>query len=211
MPAEDERDRRAVLADAAIALVADHGMRGLTHRAVDLAAQMPQGTTSAYFRTRSALLVAVVQRLSEIGVAELARRRLDAGGPMMGGASAGAATPAALDGIARETAELIVHLTTTARVPTLARYICILETTHRPELHELLRFREAARAQTTDMMRWAGAPDPAQRARDYTSAIDGMILDRILDPPDDAAPPYAAVRRLLSTAVAPDPAWAADG
>src|SRR3712207_7150421 len=105
-------------------------MRGLTHRAVDTEADMPQGTTSAYYRTRSALIVAVVQRLAEIDAAELSRRRLQPGSAMMGGADAPAPTPQLLDHVAGQTADLIVHLTTTARTRTLARFTCMLETTH---------------------------------------------------------------------------------
>ncbi|MFD6115461.1 hypothetical protein ACFWG0_35965 [Streptomyces yangpuensis] len=41
-------DRRTLLADSAIDVLADEGIRGLTHRAVDRKAAMPPGTTSAY-------------------------------------------------------------------------------------------------------------------------------------------------------------------
>jgi DNA-binding transcriptional regulator YbjK len=51
--------RRRVLLDAAVHVVADEGLRGLTHRAVDRRAGLPEGTCSAYFRTRQALQLAV--------------------------------------------------------------------------------------------------------------------------------------------------------
>jgi DNA-binding transcriptional regulator YbjK len=54
--------RREHLADAAIEVLARRGARGLTHRAVDAVAGAPEGTTSRYFRTREALLGAVVDR-----------------------------------------------------------------------------------------------------------------------------------------------------
>ena len=38
-------DRRTVLLDAALELVGTHGMRGLTHRAVDAAAAVPAGSS----------------------------------------------------------------------------------------------------------------------------------------------------------------------
>ena len=47
--------RRAEIADAAISTLARDGMRGLTHRAVDRAAGLPEGSASYYFRTRQAL------------------------------------------------------------------------------------------------------------------------------------------------------------
>jgi DNA-binding transcriptional regulator YbjK len=44
---------------SAIAVVGESGMRGLTHRAVDREAGMPEGTCSVYYRTRLALLTAL--------------------------------------------------------------------------------------------------------------------------------------------------------
>ena len=48
--------RRRELLDAAVAVTAESGLRGLTHRAVDHRAGLPEGSTSAYLRTRAALL-----------------------------------------------------------------------------------------------------------------------------------------------------------
>lgn len=50
--------RREILA-AAMTVLAQEGNRGLTHRAVDRAAGLPEGSSSAYFRTRDALLGAL--------------------------------------------------------------------------------------------------------------------------------------------------------
>ncbi|MGA5424823.1 TetR/AcrR family transcriptional regulator [Streptomyces lavendulocolor] len=57
--------RADLIADAALALLAERGMRGLTHRAVDEAAGLPQGSTSNYARTRQALLETAVRRLAD--------------------------------------------------------------------------------------------------------------------------------------------------
>ena len=56
-------DRRTQLLDAALAVVADKGMKGLTHRAVDAAAELAEGTTSNYYRNRATLVDAVLDRL----------------------------------------------------------------------------------------------------------------------------------------------------
>src|SRR5919202_6967900 len=55
--------RRERLLDAAIQLVGVQGLTALTHRAVDAAARVPTGTTSNYWRTRQALLDALVDRV----------------------------------------------------------------------------------------------------------------------------------------------------
>ena len=63
--------RRRELCDAAIQLLADDGAKGLSHLKVDGRAGVPDGTTSFYFRTRSALLHAVAERMVELDLAEL--------------------------------------------------------------------------------------------------------------------------------------------
>lgn len=75
-PAERRRD----LCDAAIRLLADDGAKGLSHLKVDRKAGVPDGTTSFYFRTRSALLRAAAERLAELDLAEL-QEIADSSGP----------------------------------------------------------------------------------------------------------------------------------
>ncbi|MGH4031528.1 TetR/AcrR family transcriptional regulator [Actinomycetota bacterium Odt1-20B] len=58
-------DRRERLRDAAIEVLAEAGGRGLTHRAVDTAAEVPSGTTKNYFPTREALLRTAAERCLE--------------------------------------------------------------------------------------------------------------------------------------------------
>ncbi|MEU6715986.1 TetR family transcriptional regulator [Nonomuraea sp. NPDC046802] len=58
--------RRQALADTAIELLASSGVHGLTHRAVEKAANLPPGTASNYFRSREALLVAAAERVAEL-------------------------------------------------------------------------------------------------------------------------------------------------
>ena len=68
-PNADERRRQ--LCDAAIELLAERGARGLTHLKVDRRAGVADGTTSAYYRTRAALLYGVAARIVDLDMAEL--------------------------------------------------------------------------------------------------------------------------------------------
>ena len=65
-------DRRHQLADAAIALLGEHGVHGLSHRSADERAGLPTGTASNYFRTRDALLVAAAERITQLHLDEMA-------------------------------------------------------------------------------------------------------------------------------------------
>lgn len=51
--------------------MAEAGLRGLTHRAVDARAGLPEGTCSAYLRSRSALLVALAEHVAGLLVADV--------------------------------------------------------------------------------------------------------------------------------------------
>ena len=55
--------RRDLLADAGLLVLARAGARGLTHRAVDQEAGVPVGTASNYFRTRDALFGGLAERI----------------------------------------------------------------------------------------------------------------------------------------------------
>jgi AcrR family transcriptional regulator len=70
VPPPNDR-RRADLADATIALLAEAGVHGATHRAVDRRAGLPTGTASNYFRSREALLVAAADRIVELHQAHM--------------------------------------------------------------------------------------------------------------------------------------------
>ena len=64
--------RRRELLEAAVAVTADEGLRGLTHRAVDRRAELPEGTCSAYLRTRQALLEALTEYVAASVTADVA-------------------------------------------------------------------------------------------------------------------------------------------
>ncbi|WP_144122519.1 TetR/AcrR family transcriptional regulator [Catellatospora sichuanensis] len=72
MPPPNEQ-RRAQLGDAAIELLVESGVHGVTHRAVDHRAGLPAGTASNYFRSREALLVATARRVIEQHQADMAQ------------------------------------------------------------------------------------------------------------------------------------------
>ncbi|HVV20142.1 MAG TPA: TetR/AcrR family transcriptional regulator [Pseudonocardiaceae bacterium] len=69
------RSRRPLLADAAIAILARDGGRGLTHRAVDREAGVPEGTTKNYYPTRETILEAAANRMAELHRAAVDRLR----------------------------------------------------------------------------------------------------------------------------------------
>ncbi|MFJ6384009.1 TetR/AcrR family transcriptional regulator [Kitasatospora sp. NPDC092039] len=185
-------DRRTVLADAAIGVLADLGVRGLTHRAVDAAAGLPVGTTSAYLRTRQALLTALVRRLVELDQGEL---------HAMGQRVPVRSAAELADGI-RELMRR--RLSGDGRRRSLARYACAVESVRDPELREILVPREnAGRTAVRGFLADRGVADPDGRTTTLLACIDGLVFEHLVgggEPGADAV--HGLVAAALRGAVA---------
>ncbi|MEU0922514.1 TetR family transcriptional regulator [Streptomyces cyaneofuscatus] len=189
-------DRRDLIADAALSTVASAGLRGLTHRAVDTAAGLPAGSTSYYFRTRSALISACYLRLAELTVADVDRWQAEHGGT----------DP---DSAAEALAVLLHHWLTVGRDRQLARFELSLEATRRPELRaDLETAGLAARSRATALLAALGASRPVQAADLLVAWTDGLLYDRLAGSPAASRPApdvtelTPAVRRMLAAALA---------
>lgn len=68
---QNPEQRRRELCDAAIALLAREGIKGVTHLKVDRKAGVADGTTSFYFRTSAALIRAAANRIADLDLADL--------------------------------------------------------------------------------------------------------------------------------------------
>lgn len=163
-------DRRTQLADAGLGVLAADGMRGLTHRAVDRAAGVPDGTTSNYFRTRDALVTALADRLFAILLPSEAWLDEQANRP-----------PTKEQWIA-----LMVDLVARARAkPELhvALWELRLEATRRPELHAGLT--DVVRRNfdfDVDYHRRTGLPGGPEEIRLLHLALNGLILELLTQP-----------------------------
>ncbi|MFE3149931.1 TetR/AcrR family transcriptional regulator [Streptomyces sp. NPDC059218] len=156
--------RADLIADAALALLAERGMRGLTHRAVDERAGFPQGSTSNHARTRQALLEAAVRRLAEREARVLAPAGLLA--PAAGPQGLVAALASALHRYLTRHPELLV-----------SRYELALEATRRPELREFFdatgrQFREPLMA----LMTAAGSTEPERHTLSLVAWCEGLMF-----------------------------------
>lgn len=156
--------RAVLIADTALALLAERGMRGLTHRAVDEAAGLPPGSTSNHARTRLALLEAANERLATREARALAVTELPdpVGGP---------------DAVADALAPVLHRYLTGHRELLVCRYELALEATRRPELRHRYdeagrRFREPLLALVTAL----GSPDPPRHTLSLIAWSDGMMF-----------------------------------
>ncbi|ATW47432.1 TetR/AcrR family transcriptional regulator [Streptomyces peucetius] len=156
--------RAELIADTALALLTERGMRGLTHRAVDEAAGLPQGSTSNHARTRQALLEAAVRRLAEREAAVLTVTEMPAA---PGGR-----------GDLLDTLTLALHRYLTDHPQLLvARYELALEATRRPELREFYdRAGSRFRGPLVALMAGVGSPEPERHALSLIAWCEGLMF-----------------------------------
>lgn len=158
------RHRPVVLA-AAVDVLAEQGVRGLTHARLDTRAGVPSGTTSNYFRTRDALLGGVLDHLiaqDESVVAEFGDRGVPVG------------DRASLTDLLVAIGE---YMSGPGRATTLARYAVFLEAATRPALAERVAdARRRLNALSAELLRAAGATDVDLAAQRIMVTLDGYLL-----------------------------------
>lgn len=176
------QDRRSQVADAALDLVAERGLKGLTHRAVDDRAGVPAGTTSNHHRTRAALVDAVIARLEERDLAIWAADR-------------DARPPADADELADLLARYLGVFAGAQASITRARFaVSVAEPAAIAAGHA--RFMALAE----QMLTQAGIPEAHERARWLADYCDGMLFHQVTARRDetlDLAPHRRAIRALL--------------
>lgn len=179
--------RTEQLLTAAVEVVADRGMRGLTHRAVDAHAGLPQGSTSNVFRTRQALVAGILAHLLTSETAEMASRL----------------PPVTRDELLDDAVRMVEYLLGPGLHFTKARYAIFLEAMSHPELREEVA---AAAARLIDALADVVAevvPGDRKQVRTRAAlvleALDAVLLGRVARPLPVADP--LAVRILVGAAL----------
>lgn len=187
MPANPER--RTQILDAAIDILCDDGVGGLTHRQVDSRAGVPAGTTSNYFRTRQALLEATAAR-----TVDLHWQRVEvlqaAIGPM---------SPDAL----RALMIRMLEPEGQARRATLARFELFMESTRREELRPLMKELQAAAVKSATLIfEAAGFTPTPERMDELSRVLNGFVFSNLTLEPEPGTQDMAGlVDRLLRSFV----------
>ena len=190
MPMARNAERRTLLADAAVRVLAQQGSRGLTHRAIDTAAEVPKGTTSNYFTSRDEVIDAILLRISERLQpdpdihADLAQR------------------PPGVE-LFTEYLRDIVHRLTGDRDAAIALFELRLEATRRPHVAEALTaWRQAGLQADIEFNEKMSLPGRPADITLFHYALDGLLLDQLTVPVDETANPDEVVsvlaHRLLS-------------
>ncbi|MFJ2031587.1 TetR/AcrR family transcriptional regulator [Streptosporangium sp. NPDC087985] len=162
--------RRAALVDAAIEVLAREGARGLTFRAVDVEAKVPNGTASNYFANRDDLLTQAGARVYE---------RLEPDPSVFAGALEGPHDRDQLVALMHEMVERLSEF----RSGYLAMLELRLEATRRPELRAVLtrQIRADLDANVAFHLK-IGMPGDATTVVLLYLALNWLIVDRLTLP-----------------------------
>ncbi|WP_072751514.1 TetR/AcrR family transcriptional regulator [Rhodococcus maanshanensis] len=170
-------ERRELIANSAIQIIARDGLRALTHRGVDKAAGIPQGATSHHARTRLALLELIVDTLAERAIAD-AKQAAD---------SLNATSRSERQLSIAELAGVITALVETLadrRDDMRARYALILELDDVPLLRGKLTTQSEVHAITREvtatLLARAGLPDSDERVEELISLTDSLVFQRTI-------------------------------
>jgi DNA-binding transcriptional regulator YbjK len=179
-------ERRNQILDAAIVILCDDGVGGLTHRQVDGRAGVPAGTTSNYFRTRQALLEATASR-----TVDLHWQRVKALQAAVG--------PMSRDAL-RALMIRMLDPDEQFRRWTLARFELFMESTRRQELRPLmLELQAAAVKSATLIFEAAGFTPEPERMDELSRLLNGFVFSNLtLAPQPGTQDAAGVVDRLLS-------------
>lgn len=178
-------ERRRALADAGIRVLAEHGARGLTHRAVDDAAGTPRGTASNYFSTRDDLVSALVERIGERLTPDLAAN------PSWAGRSPDKAL------FADYLRDVVRRLRIDPHV-SLALFELRLEAARRPAIAATLgAWRQRAFGEDVAFNEQSGLPGGRTEIALFHHAIDGLMLDHLTVPLETGLSVDAAIDELV--------------
>jgi hypothetical protein len=207
--------RTRQVGDAAIAVLAAHGARGLTHRAVDQAAGLPSGTTSNYARTRAALLTLALARIAELDAAEGAAGAGELAGSGYSGSeisgsgiSGSGISGSGISGSGISGSELVeglaVMLDRMIRGPgvrprVIARFELALEATRRPELRAVYdEMGRGFRAAAARLLAASGSADPERDAWTVIAWMEGTAFYALAGAGATAAPALDVLRAQLA-------------
>jgi len=169
-PAQAPRvDRRTLMLDASIRVIAANGLRGLTHRAVQEEAGLPNGSVTYYFKTRDQLVLAVVDRMTDLD-------RVYAGQLTHELMRATAVRPIVIDYV--HMAEFMSHWWTECREVQLARLELEIAGTREPVLHDaMIRCQAEFRSFAELIALSLGSSDPELDGQVMLSFLDGLLFD----------------------------------
>ena len=168
-------DRRLLLLQTTLRLIATEGIDAVSHRSVAERAGVPLGSTTYWFASRQDMLRQALEyfarleldtlreRLAGVLDRRLSRRRL----------------------VDEFTSHLVTQLGE-ERWSAMSQYALLNEAARQPELEQVCReWNEGWRELLTEVFTSLGAPEPELEAKMFLAMLDGLLLAQLAVPDED--------------------------
>lgn len=165
--------RRTKIADTAIKILAEEGARALSHRAIDRAADLPEGSTSNFFKSRKDILVAACDRIVDLDLSDLEHFSHDAD-----------AARSLREEMERVASILVVMMAPRNQNRARARLELYLAATRDPAILQIFTSRWRRRfAEFTERRLIASTRNPPARTMEiYRALLTGFLMRSALEP-----------------------------
>lgn len=191
MSTETITDKRTALLDSAIRVIADQGLRGLTHRAVEAEAGLPHGSTTYYFGTREDLVVAIGDHIASNALKDMV--------PIAQQLTLALADRSKPVDIEELTRGLLIWIDQNEEVERV-RYELELFGARIPELRQRMFETCQLFAKLCEPIAVAcGSKDPERDGTLIQQALDGWMFHRIVDPHPRDEIPIRGMKLLLES------------
>lgn len=176
--------RRAQVLEAAVKVAAAGGIRGLTHYAVDRAAEVPRGTTANHFKTHQELVRGAMEYVAGVNYDEALRRVPDRDSEP-------------LEVLVERFCARMRAAIGDWKIGALARYRLAIDGSTDPTVHETTT---VAKQRNVDeyaaLLEAAGSPDPTGHSELVIALFSGLLVRQFFAPTADFDP-ERAVRTLV--------------
>lgn len=180
-------DRRAVIVEAALRVIARGGPAAATHRAVAAEAGVALASTTYHFGSKDEIVSQAFELAVERSIAAVRR-------------ATAPPHPGTPDELAERLLGLVEALCADDQAPLAAQYELMLEAGRRPALRSLTaRWSRAYLDALEGLLDAAGVAQPRPAAEIVSDLIDGALLARLSEPGDGGAGPLEPrVERLVA-------------
>ncbi len=170
-----DSERRLLLLDTTLRLIASGGTDAVSHRAVAELAEVPLGSTTYWFASRQEMLREALEHFARVEIETLGERLAGVLGKRLSRRRL----------VDQFTAHLLAQLGE-ARWRTAAQYALLQEATREPELERACREWTAAWEEALiEVFTSLRARSPELEARMFLAMLDGLLIGELATPSDD--------------------------
>jgi DNA-binding transcriptional regulator YbjK len=163
-------DRRRLIVEAALRVIARDGVNGATHRAVAAEARVPLASTTYHFTSKAEIVTDALELAIDRSIAAVERHTAP---PL----------PATPEALVDRLVELVEALCGDDQAPLAAQYELLIEAGRSPRLRRVAeRWDGAYMGGLRSIVEAAGIPQPCEAADILSDLIEGALLNLVSFP-----------------------------